>query len=624
MPVLDGLLCRCLASGAGVLPVLVRVDGSPGRTLECAEYLPLVQAFAAVLARDDIEALCRRDDLLGLWLDRPVRAGSARRAKGTPWDSPGEAVATGRGVTVAIIDSGLYPHPDLDGERRIRGFLDLVQGRPEPYDDYGHGTHMAGIIAGSGGPGRRHRGMAPEAALVAVKVLNGQGVGRESNIIRGIQWCVAQREELGIRVLNLSLGGVADLALPADPLGMAAEAAWNAGVVVCTTAGNEGEKGGGTVRSPGIHPSVITVGAVERHSRVAPFSSRGPTPEGHSKPDLVAPGVDVVSLKAPGSFLDREYPANRIGEAYYVQTGTSAATAMVSGTAALLLERAPFLNPDQVKNVLLHTALDLGESACRQGHGLVQPQRALRDVLGFLELGSRPLRLSNPPLTGGDVLVLQERLRQDCPQLRLPRDGVLEAATWEASRTLAARHLHRPGERLEGEFFTLVGSGADQPRFGQRILRRGMRGRDVRVLQNKLNLCGYTGLGPASGQFDVRTAEVLREFQRREGIHPADGMLGFVTYLRLDSRVLLGARDLARGSQGIDVRSLQRILATLGLFGSEPRGCYGTGTERAVRQLQRRWGVTADGISGSATYWKLGECINGASGAGFRREEVET
>ena len=166
-----------------------------------------------------------------------------------------EAQFDGKGVTVAVVDTGIFAHPDFTvPENRIAAFVDLVNNRKDPYDDNGHGTHVAGIVAGNGSRSNGlYQGIAPAARLVGVKVLDAYGSGVLSNVIRGIQWCVRQKERLDIRVINLSLGAPAQDSFRDDPLCQAVQAAWQRGIVVCVAAGNDGPAAG-TIATPGIRP----------------------------------------------------------------------------------------------------------------------------------------------------------------------------------------------------------------------------------------------------------------------------------------------------------------------------------------------------------------------------------
>jgi serine protease AprX len=288
----------------------------------------------------------------------------------------------GSGVTVAVVDSGIANHPDLSG--RILGEVEIV-GREKGFADYfGHGTHVAGIIAGDGRSSsdsksfRRLNGIAPKAKLLSVRVLGADGSGRVSDVLAGIDWVLQHREEFGIRVLNLSLGHPVEESYRTDPLCLALERAWAAGIVVVVSAGNAGRDGYATINSPGNHPALITVGASNNAGTseraddlLASYSSRGPSYLDHVvKPDLVAPGNRTVSLRAAGSTLDAAFPDLRVkvGEfrndparagddsVYFRLSGSSMAAGVVSGMAALMIQADPAITPDTVKARLMKSA----------------------------------------------------------------------------------------------------------------------------------------------------------------------------------------------------------------------------------------------------------------------------
>jgi len=274
---------------------------------------------------------------------------------------------TGKGVNIAILDTGVYRHPDLTRPvNRIIAFKDLINNRKLPYDDNGHGTHISGDAAGNGWMSKgKYKGPAPEAGIVGVKVLDKDGYGYDSTIIKGIEWCIANRKRLKLRILSMSFGGTAPSTCADDPLCQAVEKATAAGLTVVIAAGNSGPRSR-TIESPGTSPSAITVGAVndrrtitQADDRISRFSSRGPTAGGLTKPDLVAPGENIVSLRAPRSKLNRELPKLRVGKDYFLLSGTSVSTPIISGVAAQLLQRDPSLTPKQVKALLKKNAYRL-------------------------------------------------------------------------------------------------------------------------------------------------------------------------------------------------------------------------------------------------------------------------
>ena len=414
------------AAGPGeAVPVFVFAPGRLGAVRANwpppphADGLPLVGAVAAWLTEDEIEALASLPYVEAILADNPVYGiGQASMDVTDLTIGLGELAApqdggpSGAGVTVAILDSGIGVNADL-GEDRIVGWADLVKGKKHPYDDAGHGTFVAGLIAGDGTASlpledgglatTQFRGVAPAADVVAVKVLDRFGQGRASTVIAGIAWAIDHKDELDIRVLNISIGGNPSGPTAEDPLAQAVEAAWDAGIVVVCAAGNEGEFGLGGVLSPGNDPAVITVGAMDTRQTADPsddvvcaYSSMGPTLYDEvAKPDLVAPGNRLISLREPASYIDREFPENVIPVADYAPTapasvkpayvklsGTSTSAPVVAGAAALLLEQDPGLSPDDVKLRLMNSADPLdGGTPYQQGAGLLDVDGALAETI---------------------------------------------------------------------------------------------------------------------------------------------------------------------------------------------------------------------------------------------------
>jgi serine protease AprX len=300
----------------------------------------------------------------------------------------------GTGVGVAIIDSGVSLKRDLLNRDNLSSrvvYSESFVAGEDPSDLYGHGTHVAGIVGGSGADSsgstftRTFRGVAPNANIINLKVLDLNGMGNDSDVISAIQRAIQLKNTYNIRIMNLSLGRPVYESYKLDPLCQAVEQAWKAGIVVVLAAGNYGRddnrrtKGYGTIASPGNDPYVITVGATTTNGtvsrlddKVATFSSKGPTLVDHIvKPDLVAPGNNVVSLlSSPTCTLVTKYPRTQVNTAtyetlgtygttmgsYFRLSGTSMATPVVSGAAALLLQKQPTLTPDQIKARLMKTA----------------------------------------------------------------------------------------------------------------------------------------------------------------------------------------------------------------------------------------------------------------------------
>lgn len=206
-------------------------------------------------------------------------------------------------------------------------------------------------------------------------------------MIEGIQWCINNKDDLGIRVLNMSLGSAATESYKNDPVCQAVEKAWQAGIVVCVAAGNDGPQPQ-TINSPGIDPLVITVGALDDINTISPeddqvagFSSRGPTVDNLTKPDILAPGADIISLRSPGSLLDKKNRQSRVDNWYTSLSGTSMATPVCSGVVAQILQLNSSLTPDQVKARLMETARTLHLEPNIQGAGVIDAQKAAGLVL---------------------------------------------------------------------------------------------------------------------------------------------------------------------------------------------------------------------------------------------------
>lgn len=277
------------------------------------------------------------------------------------------SILTGKGVTIAVIDTGIYPHQDLSG--RIVDFVDFINSRTDPYDDNGHGTHCAGDAAGNGVTSAGiYKGPAPEANLIGVKVLDKLGSGSLETVMDGVEWCIQYNENNPtnrIDIISMSLGSTAQKFASEndDPMVKMVEEAWASGIVVCVAAGNEGPEAG-TIASPGISDQVITVGAFDDRNTadtrtdddVASFSSRGPTIYNNIKPDILAPGVNIVSLRSPNSYLDKLQKANRIDNDYFVLSGTSMATPICAGIVALIKQNNPELTPQQIKDSIKNGA----------------------------------------------------------------------------------------------------------------------------------------------------------------------------------------------------------------------------------------------------------------------------
>jgi serine protease AprX len=349
--------------------------------------LALINSAAFSLPANALTALASDPEVAYVSLDHPLKGMDDYTDAAMGVSAAWNAGYDGTGIGVAVIDSGINDnhrdlwdstetysrvvyHQDFTGTTVYNAYGRLV------YDLYGHGTHVAGIIGGNGYRSNgRSAGVAPNVNLIDLRVLDANGGGSDSMVIAAIQRAIALQNTYNIQVINLSLGRGISVGYAQDPLCQAVEAAWKSGIVVVAAAGNfgrisvNGSNGYGTVAAPGNDPLVLTVGAMKSmntYSRtddqIASYSSKGPTTFDHVvKPDIVAPGNQVVSLDAHASTLESEYPGNEVAgnytnHDYFTLSGTSMATPAVAGGAALLLQQNPSLTPDQVKARLMKTA----------------------------------------------------------------------------------------------------------------------------------------------------------------------------------------------------------------------------------------------------------------------------
>ena len=427
------------AGGAAAADAVHRAGGTVTRDL------PIVGGVAATVPAAALRALAADPRVRAVTPDAEVRVSAivgddnTSTVKSVYREEIGATAlaaatgATGRGVRVALVDTGVSDHPDLAG--RVVSVQD-PGGTPAPLrtdvrcvdfsgegdcvDRYGHGTFLAGLIAGSGvSSAGTFTGVAPGAEIVSLKIAGRTGAADVSKVLAAIQWVVSFREKYGIKVLNLSLGTNSKVPYYLDPLNLAVEQAWRSGITVVVAAGNSGSAPG-TIAKPADDPLVVTVGATDDREtpaisddRLPHFSSRGPvtTPLGtYDKPDVVAPGARLVSLRLPDSYVEQVAgPGQFAGTpyaAYRRGSGTSMATAVASGAVALLLQRHPGWTPDRVKYALTATAHKV---AAREpqlvGSGLIDVNAATVAPAGVANAGVGTLSNGMGNLDGsrGDV-----------------------------------------------------------------------------------------------------------------------------------------------------------------------------------------------------------------------------
>ena len=455
-------VCRALVFGTAVLALTTpahaekkQVDSVVQQALERGETLPVIvrfkddaalqrgkgltpgnvkgkrafgqaRALAAKVDHKQLLELLANDDVVGVSYDAPVKGNLLGLLTPPPppavsVEGSGSKVArsrygvNGSGITVAVIDSGVKPHTDLPASR-IKAFVDFVNGKTTAYDDYGHGTHVAGIVAGSGAASNgQYAGVAPNASIVALKVLDANGSGSTSNVMAALEWVLANHTLHNIRVVNLSLGHPIYEPAATDPLVQLVDRLSQRGIVVVVSAGNMGRNTlgqtvYGTITSPANAQGAIAVGAADTKNTllrsddsIASFSSRGPTRYDYFvKPDVLAPGYQIASLIATGSTLATKYPNYQIGTSYFRLNGTSQAAPVVAGAAALAFQANPALTANTVKGILQFTSQRLRNlDVMTQGAGEVNVAGVVRFaqmVYAHQTPGKRWMRTSRKPI----------------------------------------------------------------------------------------------------------------------------------------------------------------------------------------------------------------------------------
>ncbi len=492
------------------LPLLV---SGAATGLRAGRALPSIDGAAVMLEKRDatrfwsaIRPAATAGALTGgvtrVWLDGKVTAQLDRTVPQIGAPAAWQAGHTGAGVTVAVLDTGIdTTHPDLAGA--VVGERDFTGSTSGTRDLVGHGTHVAGIVTGDGAAsGGKYKGVAPEATLLNAKVLDDRGFGYESWLIAGMEWAAAQ----GARIVSMSLGAFATSG--DDPIAATVDRLTRqTGALFVVAAGNSGP-GEGSINSPGTAELALTVGAVDRHDAPASFSSRGPSRERAGiKPDVMAPGVGVVSALAPGSQIATQLPV--VDGHYVALSGTSMATPHVSGAAALLAGQHPGWRAEQLKGVLMAsaTATD-GVSVHTQGAGRIDVGRAVQQPLfttpSSVDAGiaqwphgdDQPINTTLTYHNDGDTPVtvaLSPRMRGpagDAPAGMFtvtPAELVVPAHGTATARLTADTQVDAPDGLYEG---AIVGTAGETAIHTPVTLTREVESYDVRV----------TGFGPSGGK----------------------------------------------------------------------------------------------------------------------------
>lgn len=271
---------------------------------------------------------------------------------------------TGKGIGVCILDTGIYEHIDFTG--RIWAFYDFLAFKRRPYDDNGHGTHVAGLVAGDGTASMgKYRGAAPGCGIISLKVLDRYGTGSQDDVLRALRWIRENRQQYRIRVVNISVGTTCNSKRNHARLLESVEQLWDEGVVVVTAAGNQGPRPG-SITAPGSSKKVITVGSSDLLEGRSAISGRGPTEECVCKPDIVAPGNKIMSCVPGKPYF------------YGVKSGTSMSTPLVTGAIACALEKNPALTNTDIKTMLMNSAEDMGLPQNLQGWGKFNRRKFLK------------------------------------------------------------------------------------------------------------------------------------------------------------------------------------------------------------------------------------------------------
>ena len=508
------LTARAGKSGTSRVIVVLRPGqelsgGDVKKAAKLGRKLRLVSGQVVEIPNALLHKLAERSEVLSVHHDRPTGGEMNRTAVVVGARAvQAEYGYGGEGVGVAVIDSGITNYHDdltyggsspavrVKNGQRVTAFVDFVNGRTAKYDDNGHGTHVAGIIAGNGLDTFGARaGIAPAAHLVSLKVLDDHGRGVISNVIAALDWVIANKAAHNIRVVNLSVGAAVTESYQTDPLTLAAKRAVDAGIVVVTAAGNlgknsRGELQYGGITAPGNAPWVLTVGAYSHNGTLsrqddtmAGYSSRGPSAvDFEAKPDIVAPGTGTVSLSDPLSLLyitKADYLVKgtlfSAVKPYLSLTGTSMAAPVVSGTVALMVQANPSLTPNLVKAILQYTAQEYSSyNALTQGAGFVNTRGAVQ-LARFFRTARAGSRLSMPHAWSKKINWGSHRISGGV--IRPNANAFLTSTTWGAATdaegdnivwgTLFGRDVDNIvwGTASEEDNLTWGNSGEDAPLF---------------------------------------------------------------------------------------------------------------------------------------------------------------
>ncbi len=387
----DQMVRVIVQKAAGATGTEERVSALGG---QITKDLYIINAFGAEMSAKDAVQLSKTSDVRWVSLDAAMKSSGCSQCVDTSklanayisairadqvWNA--KPYIQGQGIGIAVIDSGVNPNGDLytnmGVNRQVADIRFNSDYNQSTFDGYGHGTHVAGIVGGDGSESSgKYIGVAPMVNIINVKVSNDDGSASMENVIQGLQWVLENKSTYNIKVLNLSLNSTVAESYNTSPLDAAVEVLWFNGVVVVVSAGN---KGNGAIYPPANDPFVITVGAVDDKGTtsigddvLASFSAYGKSENGAVKPELVAPGVNIIArIVNLNMGLATAHPANKVNNQYFRMSGTSMSAPMVAAAVALLLQDEPGLTPDQVKYRLMATANKswAGYNATKAGAG---------------------------------------------------------------------------------------------------------------------------------------------------------------------------------------------------------------------------------------------------------------
>lgn len=344
--------------------------------LKIKYHLPFMSAITGKIKTGNFDSVCSFIEISKIYFDGTAKLMGDIDKGNKTYDNPGAFPVhlSGKGITAAFIDSGVYPHPDLTRPRnRILNFKDYINEINEPYDDNGHGTACIGAAFGASTDGK-FRSAAYDCNIVCAKAFNNLGYGYLSDILAAMQWIYSIKEKYNIRVLVLPFGGCTSKHF--DILSLASEALWNSGLFVCTCTGNLGPNEASIV-SPGVCGSTFTTGACTGSgpsSKVAAYSGRGPVEGKFDKPDAVMPGYKVTTLNADTDYMPGIISSSQSklsGQQYTQISGTSAAASLTASAAVLLCQKKPELSPANIKSLLNRFCTSLNELKTAQGAGII-------------------------------------------------------------------------------------------------------------------------------------------------------------------------------------------------------------------------------------------------------------